>query len=131
MLRCLTSLHMVKVFALSSVLVFVGCAPLIVAGGLGGLYAAKEMKGKNKSFGEFIDDSVLTAKINSVINSRNLSFRKIDFHVDRGVVVISGTAPSEEDVREIVAAIQGMIEVKSVHSELTVDATGNAQSASQ
>lgn len=102
-----------------------GCAPLVTGGGAGGVAAAKDSQGKNKTFGEVIDDTILTAKINTVINeTREISFEELDFTVNRGVVTFTGKVPNRRVLRQLLSAVQAMAEVKAVHSELRLDGAG-------
>lgn len=102
-----------------------GCAPLVAAGGAGGVAAAKHSQGQNKTFGEIIDDTILTAKINTVINeTREISFEELDFTVNRGVVTFTGKVPNRRVLRQLLGAVQAMAEVKEVHSELRLDGAG-------
>lgn len=97
----------------------------MAAGGAGEVAVAKDSQVKNKTFGEFIDDTILTAKINTVINeTRELSFEELDFTVNRGVVTFTGKVPNRRVLRQLLSAVQAMAEVKAVHSELRLNGAG-------
>jgi hyperosmotically inducible protein len=74
-----------------------------------------------KSAGDYIDDSMITAKVKAAImNDENLSASRIEVTTDKGVVKLSGTVDSEQGLDKAKILANNQPGVKSVQSELTV-----------
>jgi hyperosmotically inducible protein len=74
-----------------------------------------------KSAGDYIDDSMITAKVKAAImNDENLSASRIEVTTDKGVVKLSGTVDTEQGLDKAKILANTQPGVKSVQSELTV-----------
>lgn len=68
-----------------------------------------------------VSDAAITAEVNAKIaQDKELEATKIDVKVNKGAVVLQGTAPTEAAVLRAVALAQGTGGVTSVNSELKI-----------
>lgn len=68
-----------------------------------------------------VSDAAITAEVNAKIaQDKELEASKIDVKVNKGAVVLQGTAPTEAAVLRAVALAQGTGGVTSVNSELKI-----------
>lgn len=78
----------------------------------------------SKTAGDYIDDSVITTKVKAAfLNDPFLSAFGIEVTTGKGIVKLSGTVDSEQNInraRELAGSQQG---VKSVQTDLSVSAT--------
>jgi osmotically-inducible protein OsmY len=99
--------------------IFIGCLVLLM---LITTFAACDSTRKQESTGQYIDDSVITTKVKSLLAADDFikSFQ-ISVETTQGVVQLSGTVNSQKAVDkagEIAASVQG---VKAVKNNLTVN----------
>lgn len=91
----------------------------------------KELEGAKESVtektgtaGEYIDDSVITAKVKAaILNDPLLSTSHIEVTTDKGVVKLSGTVDSEPSIGRAMEVAGSQKNVKSVQTDLTVNAS--------
>jgi hyperosmotically inducible protein len=71
--------------------------------------------------GDYMDDSVITAKIKQdILSDPLLKASQIDVTTENGVVKLTGTVDSQQSVDRIKALAQSITDVKAVESELVV-----------
>jgi len=81
------------------------------------------LKPKADTAGEYIDDSVITTKVNAeIIKDPDAHYLKIDVTTTQGDVVLQGYVNSKETEARLVANIKGIKGVKSVKSLLKIEA---------
>jgi hyperosmotically inducible periplasmic protein len=81
---------------------------------------------KSETTGEYIDDSVITAKVKAAfLGSSWLSASHIDVTTNKGIVVLSGTVDSEQNIAKAVEVARSQENVKAVQSDLTVSVTAS------
>jgi len=93
--------------------------------------AKKEIEGAKESVtektgtaGEYIDDSVITAKVKAaILNDPLLNTSHIEVTTDKGVVKLSGTVDSEPSIGRAMEVAGSQKNVKSVQTDLTVNAS--------
>jgi osmotically-inducible protein OsmY len=69
--------------------------------------------------GEYIDDTVITAKIKAeIFNDSNLSSAEINVETFKGRVQLSGFVNSREDINRAVALARSVAGVKSVSNDM-------------
>ena len=84
--------------------------------------AKESVTEKAETTGEYIDDSVITTKVKAAILSDSLlRASHIEVTTVKGVVKLSGTVDSEQNIGRAVEVANGQKNVKSVQTELTVD----------
>jgi len=72
--------------------------------------------------GEYIDDSVITAKVKSaILGDSKLKSNEISVKTSKGVVRLRGYVHSQAEVNEAVKVSKGVAGVKSVLNELNVN----------
>jgi hypothetical protein len=64
------------------------------------------------------DDSAITASVSARL--KEAGHDSINVETDDGVVTLKGTASNQEQIEQIIKMVQGLPDVKSVTSELTV-----------
>lgn len=95
-----------------------GCAPALLAGGgAGSLIAAKQVYGRDKSIGQFVDDVLTQGRLNSRFNEDNIvDFSKIEIKVEKGIVTLSGELEEQRQIDraiELARTTDGVLDVKS------------------
>jgi len=71
--------------------------------------------------GEYIDDSVITAKVKAaILNEETLKVAEINVETFKGVVQLSGFVSSQEDINRAVVITRGVAGVKSVKNVMQV-----------
>lgn len=71
--------------------------------------------------GEYMDDSVITAKIKQdILGDPLLKSTQIDVTTENGVVKLSGIVDSQQSIDRVKAIAQSVTDVKAVESELVV-----------
>lgn len=111
-------LKVVGFLILGLALLLQGCAPVILAGGgVGSLIATKQLYGRDRSMGQFIDDVVTQGRLNSKFNENgSVDFSKIDIKVEKGIVTLKGELDDRNQVDkaiEMAKSTEGVIDVKS------------------
>lgn len=83
---------------------------------------------KTVATGDYIDDSVITAKIKAaILNEPGLKTSQIEVSTANGIVTLAGAVDSQVSIDRAIALAIGQKGVKSVNSKLTILApkTGN------
>jgi osmotically-inducible protein OsmY len=96
----------------------VGCflVMMLVAG-----FAACDSTPKQESAGEFIDDSVITTKVKSLLAADDfLKAFEISVETNKGDVQLSGSVDSQKAVDKAGEIAKGVQGVKSVNNNLSV-----------
>lgn len=94
--------------------IFFMTALLIFTGG----YAAAE---NHERTGEYIDDSVVTAKIKAaILNEPSLKSAEINVETFKGLVQLSGFVGSQADIKKAAAVARRVKGVKSVKNDMHV-----------
>ncbi len=71
--------------------------------------------------GEYIDDSVITAKVKAAIfNDATLKVNEINVETFKGVVQLSGFVKSQADIDKAVQVARGVAGVKSVKNDMRI-----------
>lgn len=71
--------------------------------------------------GEYIDDSVITAKVKAaIIEDSTLKATEINVETFKGVVQLSGFVSSQADINKAIQVARGVKGVKSVKNAMTV-----------
>ena len=71
--------------------------------------------------GEYIDDTVITAKVKAaIVNDPTLKATEINVETFKGVVQLSGFVSSESDIGKAVQVARGVAGVKSVKNAMAV-----------
>jgi len=79
---------------------------------------------KSETTGEFIDDSVITTKVKAaILGSSWLGASHIEVSTDKGIVKLSGTVDTEQNIAKAIEVASGEANVKAVESHLTVSVT--------
>jgi len=82
-----------------------------------------QLKPKSDTAGEYIDDSVITTKVNAeIVKDPDAQYLKIDVTTTQGDVVLQGFVNSRETEARLVAKIKQIKGVKSVKSLLKIEA---------
>jgi len=90
---------------------------------LGG--CASYTEGGRRTVGEFTDDTAIQTSVKMrLVRDRIIKGLKIDTEVNRGVVTLRGTVPTEEVRREAVGIAERVKGVKRVDDQLYVIETG-------
>ena len=80
------------------------------------------LKSTGDTAGEYIDDSVITAKVNAdIVKDPDAHYFKIDVTTTQGDVVLQGFVNSRETEQRLVAKIREIKGVKSVKSLLKIE----------
>jgi osmotically-inducible protein OsmY len=76
---------------------------------------------KTEGTGEYVDDSVITAKVKSaILNDSSLKVNEINVETFKGVVQLSGFVRSQTDTDKAVQVARGVAGVKSVKNDMRV-----------
>ena len=71
--------------------------------------------------GEYVDDSVITAKVKAAIfNDSSLKVNEINVETFKGVVQLSGFVKSQAEIDKAVQVARGATGVKSVKSDVRI-----------
>jgi hyperosmotically inducible protein len=90
---------------------------LIVLGSAWGCGSTSTKEGT----GEYVDDSVITAKVKSaILNDSSLKVNEINVETFKGVVQLSGFVRSQTDIDKAVQVARGVAGVKSVKNDMRV-----------
>jgi len=74
---------------------------------------------KTSGTGEYVDDSVITAKVKTAIfNDPTLKVNEINVETFKGVVQLSGFVNSQADINKAVQIARGVAGVKSVKNDM-------------
>ena len=74
---------------------------------------------KTEGTGEYVDDSVITAKVKTAIfNDPTLKVNEINVETFKGVVQLSGFVNSQPDINKAVQVARGVAGVKSVKNDM-------------
>lgn len=81
---------------------------------------------KSETTGEYIDDSVITTKVKAaILGSSWLSASHIEVTTNKGIVVLSGTVDTEQNIAKAVEVARSQENVKAVETKLTVSVTAS------
>ena len=76
---------------------------------------------KTEGTGEYVDDSVITAKVKTaILNDATLKVNEINVETFKGVVQLSGFVRSQADIDKAVQVARGIAGVKSVKNDMRV-----------
>jgi osmotically-inducible protein OsmY len=76
---------------------------------------------KTEGTGEYVDDSVITAKVKTAIfNDPTLKVNEINVETFKGVVQLSGFVRSQADMNKAVQVARGIAGVKSVKNDMRI-----------
>jgi len=76
---------------------------------------------KQEGTGEYVDDSVITAKVKSaILGDSTLKVNEINVETFKGVVQLSGFVRSQADIDKAVQVARGVAGVKSVKNDMRV-----------
>jgi osmotically-inducible protein OsmY len=76
---------------------------------------------KTEGTGEYVDDSVITAKVKTAIfNDSTLKVNEINVETFKGVVQLSGFVNSQADINKAVQVARGVAGVKSVKNDMRI-----------
>jgi osmotically-inducible protein OsmY len=76
---------------------------------------------KTEGTGEYVDDSVITAKVKSaILNDSSLKVNEINVETFKGVVQLSGFVRSQTDIDKAVQVARGVAGVKSVKNDMRI-----------
>ena len=76
---------------------------------------------KTEGTGEYVDDSVITAKVKTAIfNDSTLKVNEINVETFKGVVQLSGFVRSQTDIDKAVQVARGVAGVKSVKNDMRI-----------
>jgi hypothetical protein len=76
---------------------------------------------KTEGTGEYVDDSVITAKVKTAIfNDSTLKVNEINVETFKGVVQLSGFVRSQADIDKAVQVARGVAGVKSVKNDMRI-----------
>ena len=74
---------------------------------------------KQEGMGEYVDDSVITAKVKAAIfEHASLKSAEINVETFKGVVQLSGFVNSAGDIQRAVQLVQGISGVRSVRNDM-------------
>lgn len=91
--------------------------PLMAALSISGCASTSTQSGT----GEYIDDSVITAKVKAaILNEETLKVAEINVETFKGVVQLSGFVSSQADIDRAVVVTRGVAGVKSVKNDMRV-----------
>ena len=77
--------------------------------------------GTKEGTGEYVDDSVITAKVKTAIfNDSTLKVNEINVETFKGVVQLSGFVRSQADIDKAVQVARGVAGVKSVKNDMRI-----------
>lgn len=76
---------------------------------------------KSETTGEYIDDSVITTKVKAaILGSTWLSASHIEVTTNKGIVVLSGTVDTEQNITRAIEVARSQENVKAVETNLIV-----------
>jgi osmotically-inducible protein OsmY len=76
---------------------------------------------KQEGTGEYVDDSVITAKVKSaILGDSTLKVNEINVETFKGVVQLSGFVRSQADIDKAVQVARGVAGVKSVKNDMRI-----------
>ena len=76
---------------------------------------------KTEGTGEYVDDSVITAKVKTAIfNDSTLKVNEINVETFKGVVQLSGFVRSQTDIDKAVQVARAVAGVKSVKNDMRI-----------
>ena len=76
---------------------------------------------KREGTGEYVDDSVITAKVKSaILADSTLKVNEINVETFKGVVQLSGFVRSQADIDKAVQVARGVTGVKSVKNDMRI-----------
>ena len=76
---------------------------------------------KQEGTGEYVDDSVITAKVKSaILGDSTLKVNEINVETFKGVVQLSGFVQSQADIDKAVQVARGVAGVKSVKNDMRI-----------
>ncbi|SFE11927.1 BON domain-containing protein [Nitrosomonas sp. Nm166] len=91
--------------------------------------AKESMSAKMADADQYIDDSAITAKVKAaIIDDPLLKASEIKVTTENGMVRLSGVLDSQEKINRALEVAKNQENVKSVHNDLTLDATEQSQS---
>ena len=83
---------------------------------------------KSETAGEYIDDSVITTKVKAaILGSSWLSASHIDVTTNKGIVVLSGTVDTEQNIARAIEVARSQENVKAVETNLLVSVTESSK----
>jgi hyperosmotically inducible protein len=83
---------------------------------------------KSETAGEYIDDSVITTKVKAaILGSSWLSASHIDVTTNKGIVVLSGTVDTEQNIARAIEVARSQENVKAVETNLIVSVTESSK----
>jgi len=98
--------------------IFIGCFLFLT---LIASFAACDSKPKQESAGEYVDDSVITTKVKSLLAADDfLKSFQITVETNKGAVQLSGSVNSQQAIDKAVTIAKGVKGVKSVKNNLNV-----------
>jgi hyperosmotically inducible protein len=105
-----------------------GCAPVVVGGAASGAYKAET---DERTVGQMIDDSTITAKINlAFLHDPLIQTLEIDVDTVEGNVILTGVVGSEVEVNRAIEIARGVEGVKKVTDNLQVGSKSLGQAFS-
>jgi hyperosmotically inducible protein len=76
---------------------------------------------KQEGTGEYVDDSVITAKVKTaILGDSTLKVNEINVETFKGVVQLSGFVRSQADIDRAVQVTRGVAGVKSVKNDMRI-----------
>ncbi len=107
-----------KLIALMTLAVSMGCAPAVVGGGAAAGY---KVAADPRSTGVQLDDATITAKIKaSLFDDPLVKSRKIDVDTVDGIVTLTGLVDSQQEIDRAVSIANSVSQVKQVENSLEV-----------
>jgi osmotically-inducible protein OsmY len=98
--------------------VFIGCLVVLI---LFVTFVASAASSEQESAGEFVDDSVITTKIKSLLAGDDfLKSFQISVETRKGIVQLSGFVNSQDAAKKADQIVKGVSGVKSVRNNLIV-----------
>lgn len=83
---------------------------------------------KSETTGEYIDDSVITANVKAaILGSSWLGASHIEVTTDKGIVKLSGTVDSEQNIAKAIGVASSQANVKAVQSDLIVSVNASSK----
>jgi len=97
---------------------FIGCFLFLT---LIASFAACDSQSKQESAGEYVDDSVITTKVKSLLAADDfLKSFQITVETNKGAVQLSGSVNSQQAIDKAVTIAKGVKGVKSVKNNLNL-----------
>ncbi|TYC56829.1 BON domain-containing protein [Marinobacter sp. BW6] len=99
----------------------IGSVPMLAMVVLLALFAGCASSETSSGTGEYIDDTVITAKVKAAIfNESTLKSAEINVETYKGIVQLSGFVSSRADIDTAVRITRGVKGVKSVTNDMTL-----------